>query len=206
MLNRIEVMAPPKSAPQYMQESMMIAEVGGIVKVRGSKIATPLAPPRPGSTPMMTPRMMPIIINIKLNGVRTTAKPWNKAFNSSKCCSVLWRCASSVTEKAERIKHALEQRHLEPHFEHHKKEGVDDDADRDTFPPCVLAEPEHEDSNVNCRGDVQPHELDADNINRSGHQYGKYALERTPQHEWLASARFVYCRLRHRHEARNADQ
>ena len=57
----------------------MIAEVGGIVNVSGSKIATPLAPPKPGSTPMMTPRMMPIIINIKLNGVSTTAKPWNSA-------------------------------------------------------------------------------------------------------------------------------
>src|SRR5688572_10947915 len=112
-----------------MQESMMIAEVGGIVKVSGSKIATPLAPPRPGRTPMMTPRMMPIIISIKLNGVSTTAKPWNKAFNSSKCCSVRWCGAPSVTEKAERIEHALEERHLEPHFEHHEKEGIDDDAD-----------------------------------------------------------------------------
>src|SRR5918993_388876 len=103
-----------------MHESMMIAEVGGIVNVSGSKIATPFAPPRPGSTPMMTPRMMPIIISIKLNGVSTTAKPWNKALNSSKCCSVWGSCAPSVTEKAERIKHALEQRNLEPHFEHHE--------------------------------------------------------------------------------------
>ena len=38
---------------------MMIAEVGGIVNVSGSRIATPFAPPRPGSTPMMTPSMMP---------------------------------------------------------------------------------------------------------------------------------------------------
>ena len=36
-----------------MHDSMMIAEVGGIVNVSGSRIATPLAPPRPGSTPMM---------------------------------------------------------------------------------------------------------------------------------------------------------
>ena len=38
---------------------MMIAEVGDIEKVSGSRIATPLAPPRPGSTPMMTPSTMP---------------------------------------------------------------------------------------------------------------------------------------------------
>ena len=35
----------------------MIAEVGGIVNVSGSRIAMPFAPPRPGSTPMMTPRL-----------------------------------------------------------------------------------------------------------------------------------------------------
>src|SRR5215475_8301742 len=54
MLKRIEVIAPPNSAPQYMQESMMMADVGGMVNVSGNRIATPLAPPNPGSTPMMT--------------------------------------------------------------------------------------------------------------------------------------------------------
>jgi hypothetical protein len=37
----------------------MIADVGGIRMVSGSRIATPLAPPRPGSTPMMVPSVMP---------------------------------------------------------------------------------------------------------------------------------------------------
>jgi hypothetical protein len=58
-----------------MQDSMMIAEVGDMENVSGSKMATPLAPPRPGSTPMMTPSMMPTSITSKLNGSRTTAKP-----------------------------------------------------------------------------------------------------------------------------------
>ena len=60
MLNRIDVMAPPNSAPQYMQDSRMMADVGDMLKVSGSRIATPLAPPRPGSTPMMTPSTIPI--------------------------------------------------------------------------------------------------------------------------------------------------
>ena len=37
----------------------MMAEVGGMLKVSGRRIATPLAPPRPGSTPMITPSTMP---------------------------------------------------------------------------------------------------------------------------------------------------
>jgi hypothetical protein len=43
-----------------MQDNRMMAEVGGMLKVRGSRIATPLAPPRPGNTPMTTPSTMPI--------------------------------------------------------------------------------------------------------------------------------------------------
>ena len=53
----------------------MIAEVGDMLKVSGSRIATPLAPPRPGSTPMRTPSTMPTTITMMLNGCSTTAKP-----------------------------------------------------------------------------------------------------------------------------------
>ena len=53
----------------------MIAEVGDMLKVSGSRIATPLAPPRPGSTPMMTPSMMPTSISQEVDGCRTTPKP-----------------------------------------------------------------------------------------------------------------------------------
>jgi hypothetical protein len=53
----------------------MMAEVGGIVKVRGSRIAIPFAPPKPGSTPMMTPKVTPTNINKMLNGVIATANP-----------------------------------------------------------------------------------------------------------------------------------
>jgi len=43
-----------------------MAEVGGMVKVTGSRIATPLAPPRPGRTPMMVPKMIPITATPRL--------------------------------------------------------------------------------------------------------------------------------------------
>ncbi len=53
----------------------MIADVGDMLKVSGRRIATPLAPPRPGSTPMMTPRQMPTTITMMLKGCSATAKP-----------------------------------------------------------------------------------------------------------------------------------
>ena len=58
-----------------MHDSMMMAEVGGIVKVSGSRIATPFAPPRPGSTPMITPSRIPTSINARLYGVSAVEKP-----------------------------------------------------------------------------------------------------------------------------------
>jgi hypothetical protein len=45
-----------------MQDSMMIAEVGDMLKVSGKRMAMPLAPPSPGNTPMMTPSTMPSTI------------------------------------------------------------------------------------------------------------------------------------------------
>ena len=53
----------------------MIADVGVIVKVSGSKIATPLAPPRPGNTPISTPRMMPTNMRSMFIGVKMMLKP-----------------------------------------------------------------------------------------------------------------------------------
>ena len=61
-----------------------MAEVGGMVKVNGNRIAMPLAPPNPGNTPMTTPSVTPTNINIRLNGVIATEKPWNSALISSK--------------------------------------------------------------------------------------------------------------------------
>ena len=63
----------------------MIADVGGIVNVRGRRIATPLAPPRPGRTPMMTPSRMPTIISAKLYQDNATLKPPMSDATSSTC-------------------------------------------------------------------------------------------------------------------------
>ena len=63
MLNRIEVVEPPNSAPQYMLVSRMIAETGSIVKVSGISSVTPFGAPRPGSTPTRMPSSTPTTIS-----------------------------------------------------------------------------------------------------------------------------------------------
>jgi len=58
-----------------MHDSMITAEVGGIVNVSGSRIAMPLAPPRPGKTPISTPSVTPMNISNRLKGVSATENP-----------------------------------------------------------------------------------------------------------------------------------
>ena len=63
MLNRIDVVEPPNSAPQYMLDSRMIAATGSMLKVSGSSSDTPLGAPSPGSTPTRMPSSTPTIIS-----------------------------------------------------------------------------------------------------------------------------------------------
>src|SRR6059058_3146061 len=58
-----------------MQDSITIAEVGSIVKVSGSRMATPFGPPSPGSTPTKMPSTSPSSISIRFLNVSRTTKP-----------------------------------------------------------------------------------------------------------------------------------
>ena len=65
MLNRIDVTEPPKSAPQYMLDSRMMAETGCMPKVSGSSSDTPFGAPSPGSTPTRMPSSTPTTISAR---------------------------------------------------------------------------------------------------------------------------------------------
>src|SRR5467141_3905452 len=58
-----------------MLDSITMADVGSMVKVRGSRIATPFGPPSPGSTPTKMPSTSPTIISSSVFHVSRTAKP-----------------------------------------------------------------------------------------------------------------------------------
>ena len=66
---------PPNSAPQYIDDSRMIAAVGSSVKVSGMRSDTPFGAPRPGSTPTTRPRSTPATISSMWVGVIATPKP-----------------------------------------------------------------------------------------------------------------------------------
>ena len=88
----------------------MMAEVGVIVKVSGSRIATPLAPPRPGSTPISTPSMMPTNIRPMFIGVSDDGEALHQCADFFHCRSSLRACGEvrrSVAEEAQRLERAL---------------------------------------------------------------------------------------------------
>ena len=62
----------------------MIAAVGVIEKVRGSRSAIPLVPPRPGKTPMAVPRMSPASATTRLVGVSATPSPYSRSFSTDR--------------------------------------------------------------------------------------------------------------------------
>src|SRR5438034_7171680 len=66
-----------------MQDSITMAEVGSIVNVNGNRIATPLGPPSPGSTPTKMPSTSPTIIRARVLHVISTAKPCSSKPNAS---------------------------------------------------------------------------------------------------------------------------
>src|SRR5690348_5766162 len=138
-----------------MHDSRMMAEVCppgccAMENVSGKRIATPLAPPRPGSTPITTARVIPASMSIRLNHDSATAKPTIKDWIS---------CTSAPLREPEgRFERALGQRNLEPDLEHHEEDRHRAHAHGRDLRPPVLAEVAHEERDEQRRGhvDAQP--------------------------------------------------
>ena len=63
----------------------MMAEVGGTMKVMGSKMATPFTDPRPGMAPTNSPATTPSTIMNRLISSKLVTKPSIKCQNVSIC-------------------------------------------------------------------------------------------------------------------------
>src|ERR1700704_2104786 len=108
-----------------MQDSITMAEVGSIVNVRGSRIATPLGPPRPGSTPTKMPSTRPTIMSDSVFTVSSTWKP---------CMS---RPSASIValEPEQGLERALGHDDVERDVEGDEHGGGEEEAREERFPP-----------------------------------------------------------------------
>src|SRR3982074_1388413 len=108
----------------------MMADVGGMRNVSGRGIATPLAPPSPGSTPMIVPRVMPTTAIRRLNGVIAT---WNPRMMFSK--------PISVTQPG--FERPLWQGHEEPSLEDDERRHREREGQAEGRGPGMMPDPAH---------------------------------------------------------------
>src|SRR5262245_53044112 len=159
-----------------MHDSMMIAVVLSIAKVSGMRIATPFAPPRPGSTPMITPRMTPTNIMARLNGVSAMPKPWMRELISA--------TGAPLIQPEPGFQQSLGQRNLEPNLEHEKERDAYADRHHHRTEPRVAAEPAHETADEDRGRDVdakrrhEPRAADQDDVDHRWHEHPHHLLER----------------------------
>src|SRR5258708_22342962 len=112
-----------------MQESITIAEVGSMVKVSGSRIATPLGPPSPGSTPTKMPSTRPTIISSSVFHVSRTAKPCMSRPKAS-----ITRVLSIYLIAKGRFQRSLRHDDVEGAVEGHEHRGGEQQGRQQRFP------------------------------------------------------------------------
>src|SRR5213596_1290568 len=201
-----------------MHESRMIAEVVppgccAIENVRGSRMATPFAPPKPGSTPMMIPRMTPTNISSRLSGDSATPNPCNSALTSSTSASLSRREHRRANPPARRsiesqcsLERPFGKGHREPYFEDQEKCDADAYRDRRDFDPGVLAQVPHEVGDIERGRDVEPQICDQRDIHDRRHENRQYFLQLIARHERFGGKHGVAKGAHEDRRARETDQ
>src|SRR5689334_22057368 len=109
----------------------MMADVAGMRSVRGSRMATPFAPPSPGNTPMIVPSVMP-----------TTAK------NRFSCARACWKPMTMFSNPIASVSPVMLERTLghgdeEPLLEDDERDHRHGEGERDHGQPGVAAHAPH---------------------------------------------------------------
>src|SRR5687767_480130 len=122
-----------------MHDSRIIADVGGMTKVTGRRMATPFAPPRPGRTPMMVPRMMPTVAIIRLYGESAIWKPIRRLAKASTVAVPFPFLLEAERLPPPTFGHGDQK----PFIEDHIAAQGDTQTDRQHQEPGVFADPAH---------------------------------------------------------------
>src|SRR5882762_4073370 len=151
-----------------MHDSIPMAEVGSMLKVSGSRIATPFGPPRPGSTPTKMPSTSPTIIRASIFHVIRTAKPCSKRPKASMAIFL-------VTEG--RFERALRHDNVEGYVEGDEHDRGEDERREQRFPQRDLADHPHEAGDQQKTRDVKSEILRRQAEQRRRHEHEHDAPE-----------------------------
>src|SRR5262249_48564455 len=132
-----------------MQDSITMAEVGSMVKVNGSRIATPLGPPSPGSTPTKMPSTSPTIISDSVFQVSRTPKP----------CKRRPKASIAFLEAEGRFQRSLRHDHVEGELESDEHRERKEKCGQERFPPGDAADEYHEAGNEQEAREIKPQPL-----------------------------------------------
>src|SRR4051812_34069048 len=133
-----------------MQDSITMAEVGSMVKVSGSRMATPLGPPRPGSTPTKMPSTRPTTISEMIFQVISTAKP---CINNPKASIV------NVLATESRFDRPLRHDDVEGDIEGDEHDRGEHEGGEQRLPQGDLADHAHEAGDQHETRDIDAEEL-----------------------------------------------
>src|SRR6266446_1089083 len=201
-----------------MHESRMIAEVVppgccAIENVRGSRMATPFAPPKPGSTPMMIPRMTPTNISSRLSGDSATPNPCSSALTSSTEASLSRGARRRANPPAQRsiesqcsLERPFGKGHREPYFEDQEKCDADTYRDRRDLDPGVLAQVPHEIGDVQGGREIEAQRRDDCDVHDRRHENRQYFLQLIARHERFGGKGGVAKGAHEDRRARETDQ
>src|SRR5438067_1557520 len=159
-----------------MQDSITIAEVGSIVNVSGSRIATPLGPPRPGSTPTKIPSTSPSIIKSSVFQVMRTAKPCSSNPNAS---------MTGFLAAERRFERTLRHDDVEGDVEGHEHHGGEHEGREQRLPQRDLADQAHEAGDQEEARDIEPEELHGEAKQQRRDEHRHHAAKLRPRHEDL---------------------
>src|SRR5262245_16754358 len=177
-----------------MQESITIADVGSMVNVSGSRIATPFGPPRPGSTPTKIPSTSPTIISDNVLKVSSTSKPCHRSWSAS------------ILEPEPALDRALRHDHVERDVEGHEHRTREDEAREQRLPPGDAADIAHE-----ARDEEEARDVDAEPLREQAEDERRDEhLQHPPQLVAVDERGFsplaVEERLREAEQARSGEQ
>ena len=159
-----------------------MAEVGSMVKVSGSRIATPFGPPRPGSTPTKMPSTSPTIISSSVFQVSRTAKPCTsrpKASINVKSCDLLATEAASSGPFGMMTSKAMSK---VTNITAVNTKAVSSDFHSAILPTIRMKTGDQEEA---C--DIEPEELRGEAEQQRRHEHRHDAAKLRPRHEGLGS-------------------
>ena len=132
-----------------MHDSITMADVGSIVNVSGSRIATPFGPPSPGRTPTKMPSSRPTSISARIFHVSRTEKPCIRSviasiyFPNMASIGPFGMITSNATSKVTNIA-SEKTRAVTMHFHHAMRPMIAHEARDEQEARDVQSQPLHE--------------------------------------------------------------